>query len=381
MRKTLLIIISIIALFVGSSQAKAPSEVDIHGFISQGYLKSDKNRLWFTDTDDGSFQFNEMGINFMTNISDGLQLGMQFFARDMGSLGNDEVMVDWAYADYFYRKWLGIRAGKLKMYHGLYNDTRDIDMLRVSILLPQCAYMEQVRDVFAGIKGVGIYGELPGGFSYQLSTGIFQISDDSAFNFITSGYIQSVVCLINWQSVNPISELNPENLLNASLIWEMPIDGLRLGSTKTLADLEAVGSSFDVDLNFDVSTLSVEYILGSLTLAAEYAEHKLTATSSGNPDVVLKIGGYHTSAAYTFTEWLELGIYYSVLYYDMDEKEDIGDELYLKQTAVSLKFNINEHWTLKLEGHSMNGYYFADSVDDSAHKNWPLYAIKLTFSF
>ena len=109
--------IPVITLFFGNIQAEASSDVDIHGFISQGYLKSENNTLWFTDTEDGTFQFNEMGINFMTNVSDGLQLGMQFFARDLGELGNDEIVVDWAYADYFYRKWLGIRAGKIKIHH------------------------------------------------------------------------------------------------------------------------------------------------------------------------------------------------------------------------------------------------------------------------
>ncbi len=55
--------------------------VDIHGFVAQGYLKSDHNNF-LADTEDGSFQFNEMGINFSTSMGENLRLGMQLFSRD-----------------------------------------------------------------------------------------------------------------------------------------------------------------------------------------------------------------------------------------------------------------------------------------------------------
>ncbi len=36
---------------------------------------------------------------------------MQLFARDLGDIGNDEIQLDWAYADYFWIKWLSLRVG------------------------------------------------------------------------------------------------------------------------------------------------------------------------------------------------------------------------------------------------------------------------------
>ena len=97
---------------LANHSAKAQDPVQIHGFLSQGYLKSSANN-YLADTEDGTFQFNEFGINFTTDLADGLHMGMQLFARDLGSLGNDDVIIDWAYADYFYKSWLGIRiAGR-----------------------------------------------------------------------------------------------------------------------------------------------------------------------------------------------------------------------------------------------------------------------------
>ena len=89
-------------------------DVDIHGFLAQGYLKTDKNNF-LADTEDGTFEFNEMGINFVTGVTDRLRIGIQFFARDIGDLGNDEIVLDWGYGDYLWREWLGFRAGLIKI--------------------------------------------------------------------------------------------------------------------------------------------------------------------------------------------------------------------------------------------------------------------------
>ena len=62
--------------------------VDIHGFISQGYLKSDQNNF-LAETEEGSFQFNEMGLNFNQDVTHDLRIGIQFFSRDLGKNGND----------------------------------------------------------------------------------------------------------------------------------------------------------------------------------------------------------------------------------------------------------------------------------------------------
>ncbi|MBU0992287.1 MAG: hypothetical protein KJ737_07310, partial [Proteobacteria bacterium] len=142
--------------------------VDIHGFISQGYLKSDNNNF-LSETEDGSFQFNEMGINFNTSLTDDLRLGIQFFSRDLGKNGNDEVVVDWALADYHFRDWMGLRVGKMKIPINLYNESRDIDMLRTQVLLPQSVYAELYRDIYATQKGFCLYGDIMIGYMGRIA--------------------------------------------------------------------------------------------------------------------------------------------------------------------------------------------------------------------
>ena len=127
-------------------------EIDIHGFLSQGYLKSDHNNL-FAETEEGTFQFNEMGISFSTEVIEHLNIGMQFFAMDLGNFGNDRITIDWAFGDYRWRDYLGIRVGKIKIPHGLYNEYRDVDSVTSLILYPVGAYNESWREVTSAAFG------------------------------------------------------------------------------------------------------------------------------------------------------------------------------------------------------------------------------------
>src|SRR3569833_779458 len=112
--------------------------VVFHGFASQGYIKSSNgNQYPVSDSADGSFNFNDFGINFSKQLSPELRVGMQLFAQSRGNLGKDVVTVDWAYGDYRYQDWLGVRVGKVKIPLGLYNTSRDNDALRNPILLPR----------------------------------------------------------------------------------------------------------------------------------------------------------------------------------------------------------------------------------------------------
>ncbi|RLC03008.1 MAG: hypothetical protein DRI57_29555, partial [Deltaproteobacteria bacterium] len=151
MKKTIFLTVFISIMLIGNLRAFEIPKIDIHGFVSQGFLKTDQNN-YLGDTEDGTFQFNEMGINFSTKLPKRLRIGLQFFSRDLGQEGNNDIVLDWAYADYRWKEWLGFRIGKIKVVYGLYNETRDMDMLRASVMLPQSVYTELWRDRLSSIS-------------------------------------------------------------------------------------------------------------------------------------------------------------------------------------------------------------------------------------
>ncbi len=356
------ILVCILLLLANSNVYAADlQKIQVHGFISQGYLLSDQYDYITANTEDGTFEFNEFGINGMVQITDDLRVGMQLLSRDLGEIGNNDVKIDWAYADYSFKNWLGIRAGRMKMKYGLYNQSRDIDAARTSLFLPTSVYFdESFRSIVSTITGVGIYGFLPGNISYEIQVGAADMSDAEGI------------------------ESDSDNFA-AGLEWETPLEGLKIG-----ASYNRIGSSSDTyKSKVRTPVLSVEYLNGRFRAASEYKQTKLDMLIGG-----INYGAtsedYYIDMSYQFTDWFALGTCYSVAYNDKDDRDGDSYEAmgmpsamaWLKDFSLTARFDINEYWLVKLEGHAMNGLKGAAIGDETdPDKNWFLFGIKTTVSF
>ena len=363
--------------------------IDVHGFISQGYLLSDGNNV-FVDTEEGTFQFNEVGLNFSTELTDRLRVGLQLFSRDLGDLGNNEIELDWAYGDYRWRDWFGFRAGKIKIPYGLYNETRDIDLLRTSVFLPGSIYYEGERDIVNALQGVGVYGDLAlkwfGSLSYQLQWGQQDVVEDGSTAKYQADYEQTTVAAVE--------EIDLGDLYTLSLEWETPIPGLRFKEFFMTSDhsmeIRIVEESAEEDerdsdrssrRTEDIETviLSGEYNWNAATLAAEYV------TSQQGKE------GYYAGLSYRVNNWLECGLYYSVYYPDKDDKEGSkleaqerpAHQAWQKEWVLTSRFDINDHWTWKIEGHLINGtgQMLSDDNPQGLDEHSYLLAVKTTYHF
>src|SRR5205823_6943491 len=136
---------------------RQPPTHDVHAFISQCFLFTSTND-YLADSSRGSFEFSEVGLNVTLPATDRLTLGLQIFARKLGPLGDYRATLDWYYLDYHWRDWLGVRAGRVKLPFGLYNDSSDIDSARTAVLLPQSIYPAPNRDFLLAQTGAEIYG-------------------------------------------------------------------------------------------------------------------------------------------------------------------------------------------------------------------------------
>lgn len=394
----IMILMCIFSSPTSAFEFKNMERVDIHGFFSQGYLQSSDNNF-LTKSEEGSFEFNEMAINFSTNIADNIQLGIQFFARDLGDLGNDEIVLDWVFADYRWEDWLGIVMGKIKLPKGLYNEIKDIDMLRTYIFLPQSVYKIAWRDTLTATKGIGAYGQVMigplGSIDYQLQAGIVNIEQDS-------GIAKSIESVLP-PGVLKISNFDVDSIKSGSLIWNTPLSGLRLGGSLVELIYTANGiiggeTLASLDDTITVPVYSFEYTFKSLILSAEYIEMKREMVqkieSTVLPEDTTTSQGGYVSLSFRLASFLELGIYYSEYYTDKDDKDGkkFADESGLPDHTVwsidfaqSVRFDINDNWILKLEHHLMDGtdiMYPQDQDDYTvSEQKYSLYAAKVTFSF
>lgn len=378
--KKIAICFILIYFFAASVYGLELGDIDIHGFVSQGYLKSDNNDFYFAETEDGTFQFNEVGLNFSSNLTDQLRVGIQFLSRDLGELGNNEIEIDWAYADYRFRNWLGIRAGKIKKPYGLYSRSRDIDAARVGIFLPTGIYDDVMREHYLSTQGVGIYGNLPGGLSYETQYGTVQADPGG-------GMAKNLEWLLNTE----VSETDTDESLIGHLAWDTPLQGLIVSATVfKLPDMKLKSAMGELLFEGLDSVVSAEYSFEKFTIAAEYKYWPFKLTLNDNVTLIDQtIDSWHVIASYQFVDWFTLGAYYSESY--MDRNDRAGDKLeaaggrraagWKKDAALTTKFDINDYWVFKLEGHLINGLIQVTSPLNEADENWFLFAAKTTFSF
>jgi hypothetical protein len=335
--------------------------LEAHGFVSQGAIKSTGNN-YLVNSKRGSLDFTEMGLNFTTRPTDRLRIGFQLFARRLGTTGNFNAKTDWFYFDYRWRDWLGIRAGRVKLPFGLYNDVNDIDAARVPILLPQSVYPISSRDFLLAQSGLELYGyrtlRTAGALDYRLYAGAAQVD------------------LPN-QAGQPfqITSVETPYIVGGRLLWETPLEGLRVGGTVQALRLD-LGTSFPamppatmsgavpVALKAVLWVASAEYNANDVLLAAEYGRwhvHTQTGPVVGEVNSMV-LAGFNSTvdserlyglAAYRVKAWLQPGVYYSLYFPNVDARSGRAGKQH--DTAATLRFDINHHWLVKLEGHYMNG--------------------------
>ena len=220
-RYGVVVLAGVIALLGPNNGNAENSKIDIHGFVSQGYLLTDENNFLADTKDDGSFQFDEIGLTFNSKLTDELRAGLQFFARDLGDVGNNEPTLDWALLDYHYSDYLGARVGKLRPPVGFFNQSRDIDATRTFVFLPYSVYNDLFRDTFSSIVGAGLYGSARlgplGSLSYQAQIGSTVSPTDGGVAKYMSG--QSIPL--------EITNIEQGQIEVGQLMWNTHIEGLR----------------------------------------------------------------------------------------------------------------------------------------------------------
>jgi hypothetical protein len=384
-------------------------KVDIHGYLSQGFLKSSDN-FYLADTENGSFEFTEIGTNFSTQIGK-LRIGTQLLSRDLGDTGNNEVVLDWAVGDYRINDSFGFRAGKIKMPMGFYNQERDVDMLRVSILLPASVYDEGSRELNSTYQGGGFYGFLQsnaiGELDYEAFLGTTSVSTDSVYMKNNEYGLIAILGTMLPDIVLDDFKVTMEYTAGGVVRWNTPLEGLRLGGTYAYREIH-VGTAlysqffptgqaeYRMTGNSDLWVASLEYIWNDLVLSAEYTQTNIDLLGEivgmgQSSEVIMRPDGWYAQASYGFNDRFSAGLYYSACYLDRNDRDGedqvvIGNPDYYawqKETVPSLRFSIGADWVVKAEAHFVNGtaqvYDFNNPGDKE--KDWTLYALKSTFSF
>jgi hypothetical protein len=167
------------------------------------------------------------------------------------------------------------------------------------------------------------------------------------------------------------------------VLWETPIEGLRLGgsaqSLRIDTTLVTMASHASAEIPATLTVGSLEYAGHDLLLSAEYSRWYVKVDSSNSTVLpqspVVSSERAYAMAAYRASPWLQAGVYYSVLFPDTNHRS--GRENMQHDVATTLRFDVNSHWLVKLEGHYMMGT--AGITPASLNNNAPLSALERTW--
>lgn len=370
-------------------------KVDLHGFGSQGFLySSDYNYLG--KTTDGSFEYNEFGLNATISPFKRTRISVQGFMFDVGNVGNYNPFLDYASLEYTFSDQFGVRGGRVRRPGGIYNHIQDVDLARTAVLLPQGIYDSRWRDFSTSLDGGSVFGSFSlgkaGSLSYEGFAGIMRLSDEGGIARLLQSSLAGV------GTVNGF-----DNFLNSGvqLWWNTPINGLRVGAH--------VNRSFEFAYDYTVNTplgpapsrsesdsiqqqYSIEYVWNSWTFQAEY--YVLALDTHNIRNIPAPVGAqvsdtkghqdaWYVGAAYRFNPWLEVGSYYTEFYPSQGDRSSTPDS-YQKDLALSFRFDPKDWWIIKLEGHYIRGTALLrdnglNPVRDD--NGWWMLAVKTTFSF
>jgi hypothetical protein len=383
-----------VILLVGAGSLAIPSwasgveldDLEVHAFLSQGAMKSTDNN-YLTKSSLGSFDFTEAGINFTRQLMDDLRAGFQLFARRPTATGGFNARFDWFYLDYHWSDYLGFRFGRVKLPFGLYNESSDVDAARVPILLPQSVYPVTSRDYLLALSGFQFYGHV-------------RSASLGALNYRVYGGTISADIVNTPGSPVQVSDLNVPYVTGGRLLWDTPVDGLRVGGTVQALRLDttvSVGTTSPLTMSAQTSAVlwvaSSEFARGNFLLAAEYGRWHLSSGNNTNQalfDALVKKPSVTNERAYVLstyrlTDWLQPGLYYSIFFPDVDNRGGPGNQQH--DLSATLRFDINRFWIVKAEGHYMRGSAGLSSALNggaplsSLAQSWGMFLVKTTAYF
>lgn len=349
-------VMSAMALFLGAVQAIAQNfdsqDLQIHGFATQGFVVSNNNNYLGMETRSGSTGWTEAAINVNDNVADKMRVGVQLHYTRLGAFGGDNISVDWALGDYQINRWAGLRAGKVKIRWGLYNDTQDYDPGYLWSLLPEPIDGIDIRATNLSQLGAELYGRVPlgrkaGKLAYSAYYGYYFYASNDGYmaSFNSQGYT--------------FSGQPGGKTPGFDLRWQTPLKGLEAGGSLMIYNATgnltngsyvqplAYWPTYYTQFNRKKLFASGQYM--RLIQYQTFSVNGLAPASSGFDERAwFVMGGYH------LTDKLQLGAYYT-----RETLPSAGDNTnsanFFKDWVASGRYEINPYFYAKLEGHLVDG--------------------------
>ena len=372
------------------------SDLQLHGFATQGYVKTTDNRFFGdSDSSGGSFDFTELGVNASYKATSSVLLSGQILSRRAGDMYDGSPTVDYALVDWNLsnsdEKSIGILAGRIKNTLGFYNDTRDVAFTRPSIFLPQQIYFDRVRNMLLSADGAHLYGRFYGDMGdLLLNIGLGKGSVDENVEIDFLGYDFG-------------GRLESKDLaFIARAEYQTPDAAWRFGLSAAKATLgfdakpqDPIGSG-EFDVFYWVA--SAQYNAERWSLTAEYMEEPVDFKDFGplvdNRDSTIQ--GYYLQGSYLVRNDLELIARYAEGFTDKDDRNGTRQSamtggmvppyaFYQKDWMIGLRWDVTPNFMLRAEYQWNDGTWTLsrreNPVPSDLVKDWDMFSLLASYRF
>lgn len=379
----------------GIASAQGFDELQVHGFATQGYIETSDNRF-FGDSQDGSLDFRELGINATLQATLDLRLSGQLLSRKAGDMYSASPTVDFALADLTLRSTpengVNLLVGRLKNPLGLYNETRDVAFTRPGVFVPQVVYFDRVRNLLLSFDGAALntnwFGELA---TVNLFVAAGQPRVDKNVEATYLGW-------------DLLGELEPQDLaFSGRLLIESPDQRLRVALSAASTSMKFESRAFDPigdgDIDVFYAIASLQYVYGDLTLTTEYMrepiEWKGFPGRVGGEDT-LETEGYYFQAQLQIRDDVELLARYEEGFADRNDRSGRAMEYrtagflpaymaYSKILTAGVRWDISPNLMLRAEYQRHDGTFILSNIENPVPgqhvRDWDLFALSVSYRF
>ncbi|MCX6595216.1 MAG: hypothetical protein NTV70_02470 [Acidobacteria bacterium] len=340
----------------------AGKDVQVHGFFQQGFAVSSGNNFLTMKTTNGSFSMTDGGFNVATRLTPKLRVGAQVFSRNIGDIANGKVALDWAFADYKFNDYFGIRAGRVKTVLGLFNDTQDMEFIHTFALLPQSMYPTDLRASTISHDGGDIYGDISlkkaGRISYVAYMGMVPYDPRGGYSIGTRDSNTPIDRFTSWAKGGDVRWATP---LSGLTVGYSVLGGGGHGDARLTALFGQPMPGRGLPYRFEnLVTLSHQfygdYQRGAFRTFAEYrmSDSKTALLGIPIPTFVTTTEAWYVAGTYRLHPKLEVGSYYNSFIYNRNQPFSPTNGI--RGPVVSARFDLNRLWNVKVEQHFMDGY-------------------------
>ena len=378
--------------------------LSVHGFASQGFLKSSHNN-YFGESTDGSFDLTELGLNARYTLTPSLDVAAQVVSRRAGELYDGDPRLDYGFIDYRFRSSVsevaGVRAGRVKVPIGFFNETRDVPAARPGILLPQSVYVDGlgIRDVYLGTDGVlGYWSRFAEHANWQLDVGIAApttLEDQTKVAYLGTLNAPGDMELASAQVVRVLYELGGGEVRMAGTFFRV----------RGEYEPDSAGDPFGPGrVPIDSLVLSAEWNREYLSVTGEATVRSSRTRGFGTilPDTSVTNGGYYLQATLRPAPGWETFLRYDTHWNDFDDRsgqkqsaafsalpgiDRAPHRFFQRQWTLGAGWQVTSNWLLRAEWHHIHGTALTPLPDNpdfdqgGGTPRWDLFALQASFTF